>query len=101
MTQRKRAQVACILCRNSIVFPEYVGQDYSGDLLCSRCGSLLHIKLSRWQVEQYKVLKDRFEEWKRIEKLRELQEAGARALANPEKSNKAGGEEWDCGDTIT
>ena len=92
MAERKRARIACILCKNTIVFPEYVGQNYSGDLLCSRCGSLLHIKLNKWTVEQYKVLKDRFEEWKRQEKLRKLQEAGAKALAKPEKSSKAGGE---------
>ena len=92
MTERRRAEIPCILCDNAIKLPEYVGQNYSGDLLCSRCGSLLHIKLNKWEVERYKVLKDRFEEWKGMEKLRELQEAGARALAKPEKRNKARGE---------
>ena len=92
MTVPKRAQIACILCKNTIVFPEYVGQNYSGDLLCNRCGSLLHIKLNKWTVDQYKVLKDRFEEWKGQEALRKLREAGAKALAKPQKSSEVGGE---------
>jgi len=90
-TKRKRTAIVCIMCKNSIKFPEYVGQDYSGDLLCDTCGSLLHIKLDKWEVKQYKVLKDRLEEWKGSEKLKYLQETGAKALAKPEKSNRAGG----------
>lgn len=92
VTGRKRAEIPCILCKNTIKFSEYVGQNYSGDLLCDTCGSLLHIKLDKWEVKQYKVLRDRSEEWKRLERLKELQEGAAKALAKPEKGNKAGGE---------
>ena len=92
VTERKRAKIACILCRSIIVFPEYVGQDYSGDLCCGRCRSLLHIKLDKWEVKQYRVLKERSEELSGAEKVKELQERLAKARAKPEKSNKAGGE---------
>jgi hypothetical protein len=43
--------------------------------------SLLRIKLDKGGVKEFRVLQDRFKEWKGFEKLRE-----------PEKSNKAGGE---------
>jgi hypothetical protein len=92
VVERKRTEIPCILCNNAIKLPEYVGQNYSGDLLCSRCGSLLHIKLNRWEVEQYRVLGDRFEEWKGVEKLKYLQEMSLEASAKPEKSSKAGAE---------
>ena len=87
----KKTELPCIMCNNAIKLPEYVGQDYSGDLLCGRCRSLLHIKLDKWEVKQYKVLKDR-SEWKGLEKLTELQDRAAKSLAEPEKSDKAGGE---------
>jgi hypothetical protein len=92
VTKRKRAEIACILCKNTIRFPEYIGQDYSGDLSCDTCSSSLRIKLDKWEVKEFKVLEDRLEQWKEIEKLRQLREAGARALAKPEKSRKARGE---------
>jgi len=48
--------------------------------------------LNKSEVEQYRVLKDRFEEWKGVEKLKYLQEMSAKASAKHEKSNKAGAE---------
>lgn len=92
VAERKRAEIPCILCNNAIKLPEYVGQNYSGALFYSRCGSLLHIKFNKWEVEQYRVLKDRFEKWKGVEKLKYLQEMSAKASAKPEKNNKAGAE---------
>ena len=74
MTQRRRTKIPCIICTNAIKLPEYVGQDYDGDLLCHRCSSLLHIKLEKWQVKQYKVLRDRYEALRGKEALNRLQE---------------------------
>jgi hypothetical protein len=92
VTRRKRTKIPCILCKNTIRFPEYVGQDYSGDLLCGTCASLLHIKLKGWEVKQYKVLRDRSELWKDSKKLNFLQETMAKLKYGPEKSKKVGGE---------
>ena len=92
VAEGKRTKIPCIMCNNAIKLPEYVGQDYSGDLSCGRCRSLLSIKLDKWEVKQYRVLKDRSEEYKRVAKLLSLQRSAAKALAKPEKSNKAGGE---------
>jgi hypothetical protein len=89
VVERKSTEIQCILCNNAIKLPEYVSQNYSGDLLHSRCGSLLHIKLNRWEVRQYRVLGGRFEELKRVEKLRYLREMPLEASAKPEKSSKA------------
>jgi len=91
VAKTKKTEIPCILCKNPIELPEYVGHDYGGDLLCDTCGSLLHIKLDKWEVKQYKVLRDRLEEWKGSEKLKYLREAGAKALAKPEKSSKEAG----------
>jgi hypothetical protein len=79
------------MCKNAIKLPEYVGQDYGGDLLCDTCKSLLHIKLDKGEVKQYRVLRDRSEEWKRVERMKYLRDTAAKSLAEPEKSNKAGG----------
>jgi len=76
--KRKRSEIACIMCRNNIKFPEYVGEDYSGDLLCDNCMSLLRIKLSKWEVREFKVLEDKFKESEGIKKLLELQERAAK-----------------------
>jgi hypothetical protein len=91
VTGRKRTEIPCIMCNNAIRFPEYVGQDYTGDLLCDRCRSLLHIKLDKWEVKQYKVLRDRSKEYKGLQKLKGLQETAAKLKYGPEKGNKAGG----------
>ena len=44
-------------------------------------------------MRKFKVLEDRLEQWKGVEKLGQLREVGARALAKPEKSKKAGGKQ--------
>ena len=90
--KRKRTGIECILCKNTIKFPAYVGQDYSGDLLCDTCGSLLCIKLDQWEVKEFKVLENRLEKWRWLEKMKELQERAVKSLAGPEKSNNIGSE---------
>lgn len=85
VTRRRRIEIPCIMCSNPIKLPEYIGQDYSGDLLCNTCMSLLRIKLDKSEVKEFRVLEDRFKEWKGFEKLRKLREIGAKALAEPQK----------------
>ena len=68
--KRNRTEIACIMCKNRIAFPRYVGQGYSGDLLCRTCRSLLHSKLSNWEVKEYRVLSDESKGWKSSEKLK-------------------------------
>ena len=59
-------------------FDIYQLQDYSGDLLCDNCMSLLRIKLSKWEVKEFKVLEDKFKESEGIKKLLALQEQAAK-----------------------
>ena len=91
--KRKGNGIACIMCRNTVQFPEYVGQDYSGDLLCDTCETLLRIKVNKGDVKEFKVLKGRLEREKGPSKrLLELQEMAAKAVGKDEKSNKGKGE---------
>jgi hypothetical protein len=46
--------------------------------------------LDKWEVKQYRVLKDKLEDWKGKERLKHLQDTAAKLKAEPEKSNKAG-----------
>jgi len=48
--------------------------------------------LDKGEVKQYRVLRDRSEEWKKVERMKYLRDTAARSLAEPEKSNKPGGE---------
>lgn len=89
--KKKRTEIECYVCRDIIKFPEYVGQDYSGDLACDTCGSSLRIKLVKGEVKEFKVV-DRSKEWKGFKRMLKLQEQAAKAMAKPEKNNKAGGE---------
>ena len=79
MPKRRRAEIACILCKNNIIFPEYVGANYNGDLLCATCESLMRIRLDKGVVREFRVLENRLEQWKKDEKLRNLQETMAEA----------------------
>ena len=51
MGAKKRNEIACILCKKIIKFPEYIGKDYDGDLLCDECGSMMSIKLKEGEVK--------------------------------------------------
>ena len=73
MGAKKRNEIACILCKKIIRFPEYIGKDYDGDLLCDECGSMMSIKLKEGEVKAFKF-KERMEEWKGSKKLEELQD---------------------------
>lgn len=80
MVIKGKRTVPCIVCKNAIEYPEYVGQDYSGDLLCNTCESLLRIKLHKGEVKEFKVLKDKLEHWKGAEKLKGLQESARKTI---------------------
>jgi len=87
VTKRRRIEIPCIMCSNRIKLPEYIGEDYSGDLLCNTCMSLLRIKLDKREVKEFRVLEDRFREWKGFEKLRQLREMAAKASTELKNGN--------------
>jgi hypothetical protein len=82
------------MCENTIKFPDDVLQDWSGDLLCRRCGALLHIKLVKGKVKQSDVKRYNPLGWgvpkegQPSEALLRLQEMAQKALAQPTKSNE-------------
>jgi hypothetical protein len=69
--KRKRTEAECIVCKSIIKFPEYVDEDYDGDLLCDNCGLLLSIKLEKGKVKVFKV-KEKIEGWKGYKKYLEF-----------------------------
>ena len=73
MAIKRRTEIACILCKNIVKFPEYVGKDYNGDLLCDACGSLLGIKLEKGEVKGFRV-KERVKGRKDSKRMEELQD---------------------------
>ena len=51
-------EIECLLCGEVINIPEYIDtDDYDGQVACSRCKSLLHVKLLGSKVNKYKVVK--------------------------------------------
>lgn len=74
VTKRSRTEIQCILCDNTIRLPEYIGDDYNGDLLCNRCSSLLRLKLDKGAVREFKVLEQDRKGYQGSEKLRALQD---------------------------
>lgn len=87
----KRTEIACIMCNNAIKLPEYIGQDYSGDLRCGCCESLLYIKLVKREVQQFKVrTRGESKKGQPSETLLRLQEMAKKSLAQPAKSNEPG-----------
>jgi len=54
--------VPCLVCTKPIEFPEYIitGKKYKGEVRCQECTSILHIKTSEFNIEEYK----RVEEYK-------------------------------------
>ena len=87
MTGTKRSEVQCIRCRKAIELPEYVGQDYNGDLHCGTCESLLSIKLDKWEVKQYKVVKDNYKDWRTKQTMKALREDSRQTMSGSTKSD--------------
>jgi hypothetical protein len=73
MAIKKRTEIACILCKNIIKFPEYIGKDYDGDLFCDECESMISIKLKEGEVKAFKF-KGRMEQRKGSKTLEELRD---------------------------
>jgi len=92
--KKRRTEVACIICGNMVKFPEFVGEDYKGTLLCDKCGSLLRIKLKNGEVKEcsfFKDLEKKLKDLKGHKKMLELQDKAREALEKPEKNDKGGG----------
>lgn len=90
VTDAKRSKVQCIRCRKAIELPEYVGHDYSGDLHCVTCESLLRIKLDKWEVKQYKVVTDNYKKWRAEQPMKDLREESRQMSSDSTKSEQVG-----------
>jgi transcription elongation factor Elf1 len=50
-------RIECLVCRKNLKIPKSVNtKNYSGQIVCRQCKSLLYIKLVKEKVERYKVV---------------------------------------------
>jgi acetyl-CoA carboxylase beta subunit len=77
----------CLICDEPIKFPNYVtdSKKYRGHVRCQNCSSILYIKRIGFDIEEYKIIKDRdrtkeIKAKKRLQKLQDL-------LDKPDKSS--------------
>jgi len=58
---KKIPVLSCLICDEPIKFPNYVtdGKKYKGHVRCQNCASILYIKRIGFDIEEYKILKDR------------------------------------------
>ena len=56
-------EIECLVCGKNVKLPECIDTDnYDGQVVCQNCTSLLHIKLAKSKVRQYKVVEKKFRE---------------------------------------
>jgi hypothetical protein len=50
-------EIDCLACGKTIRIPDFIDtNNYDGQLTCSQCQSLLHVKLGRGKVRKYEVV---------------------------------------------
>jgi hypothetical protein len=53
-------EIECLACGKTIKIPEFIDTNhYDGQLTCSECKSLLHVKLAGGKVRKYEVVVER------------------------------------------
>jgi len=76
-------EINCLVCDKSLQLPKFIDTedyDYNGQLVCQECKSLLHVKLVKGKVREYKVVEKKFGNFNytnlimRLQKEREQQE---------------------------
>ncbi len=89
--KKRRTEIECIICGNMIKFPDFVGEDYKGALLCDKCGSLWRIELKNGEVKENDFVKDLEKKLKNLKghkKMIEYQDKFAELKHKAEKSNE-------------
>ncbi len=67
--------VRCLVCDEPLKFPSYVAKNYKGQIRCQNCTSILHIKVSGPDIEEYLLVDDKAKEAITAKKYKELREA--------------------------
>jgi hypothetical protein len=61
-TKNQLPILKCLFCNKPILFPKYVidSLKYNGQICCTKCNSLLHIKKEGKNIQEYKVIEKGF-----------------------------------------
>ena len=66
----------CLVCGETFKIPQFIDTDnYDGQIICTNCASLLHVKIVQSKLRQYKVVEKEFGKLKAEEIFRMLKEA--------------------------
>ena len=50
-------EIECLACDKTLELPQFVDTDnYDGQLVCSKCKALLHVKLVKGKLRKYKIV---------------------------------------------
>jgi len=51
-------EIECHVCGKTIKLPQYIDtDDYDGEVVCTECNALLHIKLTKGKLKKRKIVK--------------------------------------------
>ncbi|MDP2731227.1 MAG: hypothetical protein Q8O55_12215 [Dehalococcoidales bacterium] len=50
-------EIECLACDQTLELPKYINMDnYDGQLVCSKCKALLHLKFVKDELRKYKLI---------------------------------------------
>ena len=50
-------EIVCLACDKTLELPQFIDTDnYDGQLVCSKCKALLHVKLVKGKLRKYKIV---------------------------------------------
>ena len=50
-------EIECLACDKTLELPQFIDTDnYDGQLVCSKCKALLHVKLVKGKLRKYKIV---------------------------------------------
>jgi len=53
-------EIECLACDKTLKLPQSIDMDnYDGQLVCSKCKALLHVKLVKGKLRKYKIVERR------------------------------------------
>ena len=53
-------EIKCLACDETLELPQFIDTDnYDGEIVCSKCKALLHVKFVRSKLLKYKIVERR------------------------------------------
>ena len=71
-------KIPCLACDETLTLPQFIDtDDYDGQLVCSKCKALLHLKLVKGKLLKYKI----------VERLRKGEPVEVRVIYDDDKKS--------------